>query len=89
MEICRLEIKAVPNASRSEIVGLLDGVLKVRIQAPPIEGRANLALCSFLSEVLGLHKRSVRLLKGDSSCRKIIEIEGMSFNTVMKRLGLG
>jgi uncharacterized protein (TIGR00251 family) len=83
---CRIEIKAVPNAPKSEVVGWLGDALKVKIHAPPVEGKANQALCEFLAKELDLSKRAVRLLQGDASRKKILEIEGMTREQVVERL---
>ena len=77
-DILRLEIKAVPNAPRSEVVGWLGDALKVKLHAPPVEGKANAELCSFLSGTLGLPKNAVRLDRGATSRKKIVVIEGLS-----------
>ena len=87
MASCRLEIKAIPNAPRSEVVGWLGDALKVKVHAPPVEGKANAALCVFLAETLGLPKHSVRLAQGDPSRRKLLEIEGLSLQELMVALG--
>jgi uncharacterized protein (TIGR00251 family) len=86
MNGCRIEIKAVPNAPKSEVVGWLGDALKVKIHAPPVEGKANQALCEFLAKELDLSKRAVRLLQGDASRKKILEIEGMTREQVVERL---
>jgi len=52
MNSCLLTIKAVPNAPRSEVVGWMGDTLKVRLKAPPVDGKANTELCRFLAEVL-------------------------------------
>jgi uncharacterized protein (TIGR00251 family) len=80
----KLRIRATPNASRSEVAGWEDDtqvgrVLKVRVAAPPVEGRANAALREFLAKTLGLPKSKVILEKGGSSRFKSFEIpEGTS-----------
>jgi hypothetical protein len=88
MASCRLEIKAVPNAPKSEVVGWLGDALKVKVHAPPVEGKANEELCSFLAEMLGLPKRAVQLDRGASSRKKIVLIEGLALGEVVQRLGL-
>ena len=59
-----LSVLVVPNAKQNEIVGWVDGALKVRIAAPPIEGRANEALIRFLAEHLDLSPSEICLEKG-------------------------
>jgi len=68
----KLIVRAVPNASRSEICGWEEDpragrVLRVKIAAPPVEGKANAALREFLAKSLGLPKSKVELEKGDTS----------------------
>ena len=83
---CRLEIKAVPNAPRSEVVGWLGEALKVKVHAPALEGKANQELCEFLAKTLGLPKRAVRLAQGDSSRKKLVEIDGLTREEIIRRL---
>ena len=79
---CTLAIKAIPNAPRSEIVGWLGEALKVKVHAPPVEGRANDALCEFLAETLGLPRRAVTLVRGDTSRQKLVRIDGLTLAEV-------
>jgi uncharacterized protein (TIGR00251 family) len=70
----RLAVQITPNAKRTEVIGVLDGVLKIRLQAQPIEGKANAALVRYLADVLGVPKGAVAITHGSTSKRKIIEI---------------
>jgi uncharacterized protein (TIGR00251 family) len=70
----RLALQITPNAKRSEAVGVFDGMLKIRLQAQPIEGKANEALVRYLAGVLGVPKSAVAITHGHASKRKIIEI---------------
>ena len=74
----KFSVKAVPGASRSGIVGWLGEDLKVRIQAPATDGKANDALCEFLAAEFGLPKNAVRIASGFSSRKKIVEADGLS-----------
>lgn len=85
---CLLTIKAVPNASRSEIVGWMGDVLKVRLKAPPVDGKANAELCRFLAATLGLPKSAVTLATGGSSREKRLRIEGLTSEEMHQRLNL-
>jgi uncharacterized protein (TIGR00251 family) len=87
-ESCTLAIKAIPNAPRSEVIGWLGDALKVKVHAPPVEGRANEVLCEFLAESLGLPRRAVTVLRGDTSRQKIIRIDGLSLAEVKTKLGV-
>lgn len=88
MSSCRISIKAVPNAPRSEVAGWLGEDLKVKVHAPAVEGKANEELCRFLAEELGLPKRAVQLAQGDKSRKKVIEIDGLDLPAVKARLRL-
>jgi len=70
-----LLVSVMPNAKRTEVDGLHDGALRVRLAAPPIEGRANEALVAWLAKSLGVPRRDVTLLRGESSRRKQLAID--------------
>jgi hypothetical protein len=86
MADCTLELKIIPNAPRNEVVGWLGPVLKVKVHAPALEGRANEELLGFLAEKLGLPRRAVTLLRGDKSRQKVIRITGLDLATARARL---
>jgi uncharacterized protein (TIGR00251 family) len=85
-KFCTLAIKAIPNAPRHQVVGWLGAALKVKVHAPPLEGRANDALCEFLAEELGLPRRAVTVLRGDTSRQKIVRINGLTLDEARARL---
>jgi len=68
----RLEIKAVPGASKTEFAGVKDGRLRIRLAAAPENGKANAELLNFLSKMLGCPKRDLRFLSGEKSRLKTI-----------------
>jgi uncharacterized protein (TIGR00251 family) len=70
-----LRVAVVPNARRTEVDGLHDGALKLRLAAPPVEGRANEMLVEWIAAALGLPRRSVRIARGAAARRKSIEID--------------
>jgi len=70
----RITVQVTPNAKKTEIIGLLDDVLKIRLQAQPIEGKANEALIRYLAEMLGVSKSAVTVTHGQTSRRKIVEV---------------
>ncbi|HLS85339.1 MAG TPA: DUF167 domain-containing protein [Burkholderiales bacterium] len=71
-----LDLHVQPGAKRTEVAGLHDGRLKVRLAAPPVEGKANEALIEFLSQELNVPRRSVRIASGAASRRKRVVVEG-------------
>ena len=78
----RVDVHVQPRASRSEIIGLHGAALKVRLQAPPVEGAANEALVSLLAERLNVPRRAVRVVAGATSRAKTVEIEGTTEDEV-------
>lgn len=63
-----------PGAKKTEVVGLHGDALKIRLAAPPVDGKANAALISFVAERLGLTKSAVTLKSGQTSRRKVLEV---------------
>jgi uncharacterized protein len=82
---CTIAIKAIPNAPRSEVVGWLGDALKVKVHAPPVEGRANEVLCEFLADTLGLPRRAVTLVRGDTSRQKVVRVAGVTLEQLHAR----
>jgi len=69
-----LRVAVTPNAPRTQADGLHDGCLRVRLHAPPVDGKANDALVAWLAAELGLPRRGVQLLRGDTARRKQLGI---------------
>ena len=88
MSNTRIEIslRVYPNAARNQIAGFSDGILQVKIAAPPVRGKANKELVAFLSRVLGIGKSYIAILQGHTSRNKVITIDGLSREDIMKRL---
>jgi uncharacterized protein len=70
----RLSVQVTPNAKKSEATGIVDDVLKIRLQAQPIEGKANEALIRYLAEMLGVPRSSVQITHGLTGRRKTVEL---------------
>ena len=83
---CRLKVKAVPGASRSEIVGRLGEALKVRVAAPPEGGKANREILELLAEKLGLPATGVSLVSGAASPAKVVALRGVTAEQAWARL---
>jgi uncharacterized protein (TIGR00251 family) len=79
----RLRVQVTPNAKKSEIVGVQDGALKIKLQAQPIEGKANDALVRFLAGLLGVPRRTVTLTHGATSRLKVLEV-GLDYEAVLQ-----
>lgn len=84
----KLTLFIQPKASKNEIIGPHNGALKVKIMAPPVDGKANAELVEFLSEILGIPKRQIEILKGETGRNKSVEITGLTAEEVSIKLGL-
>jgi uncharacterized protein (TIGR00251 family) len=83
-----LLLKAVPGASRDQIAGVLGERLKVRVAAPPEDGKANAAICRLLTGALGVPSRSVTIVAGQTRAEKTARVDGLSAAQVAARLGV-
>ena len=79
-------VRVQPRASKDEIAGEMGGALKVRLQAPAVEDRANEALIAFLAQLLKTPKSAVRILSGERSRTKRLEIRGVTQQQVLALL---
>ena len=86
MEEARISVHAQPNAGKDEVVGWRDGVLWLRVAAPPLKGEANAALVAFLARRLGVSRREVFIVSGAASRNKVVAIAGLEQEQVFARL---
>lgn len=70
----RLSVQITANAKKTEAIGVLDDALKLKLQAQPIEGKANEALVKFLAKALGVPRSAVTITHGQTNKRKLIEV---------------
>jgi uncharacterized protein (TIGR00251 family) len=82
----QIQVKAVPGASRSRIVGWLGDHLKVAVAAPPEGGKANKAICEVLAKALGVKPQDVQVATGASNPRKKVLVAGLTVEQVRERL---
>jgi hypothetical protein len=82
----RLELRVVPGARRPGVVGRHGAAWKIRVAAPPEDGRANQAVLGLLAETLRLPRRAVSIVAGSGSRDKIVECEGLSGEEIETRL---
>jgi uncharacterized protein len=83
-----LQVRLIPRAGREEIAGERDGRIVVRVTAPPVEGRANAALCRLLARQARVGLRRVSIVRGQSSRDKVVRVEGIDDAALRSRLGL-
>jgi uncharacterized protein (TIGR00251 family) len=82
-------VQVRPNSSRNEVLGFRDGVLHIKIAAPPIKGKANQELIAFMSDILGVGRSNLAIEKGITSKRKIIRITGLTQSQVIECIQKG
>jgi len=80
-------VRVLPRSSRNEVVGVSDGVLRVKLTAPPVEGAANKALVEFFSRTLKVAKSRITIITGQTGRNKTIHISGMKKEDLSALLG--
>jgi len=81
-----LFVKVQPRARRNEVGEVLGSELKVKVTAPPVDSAANEALVKFLAETLGCGRGSIRLVRGQTSRHKVLEVRGVALDGMAARL---
>ena len=71
----RIAVHVQPGARVSEVFGEVGDALKIRLNAPPVDGKANEALIAFIAEKLSVRQRDIRILRGQTSRQKLIDID--------------
>lgn len=89
MENTRIAVRVIPRARANELAGERDGVLLVRVTAPPEGGRANAALCRVIAKRAGVGTRSVSIVRGASSRQKVVQVDGISAADLARTLEIG
>lgn len=81
----RFAVRLAPRAARDDVDGVVDGVLRARVSAPPVDGAANDALMRLLADRLGIPRRDVRLVSGASSRHKVVAVDGVPPEAIVAR----
>ena len=81
-----MPVRVVPRAGRTALDGVVEGALRVRLAAPPVEGAANRALVEFLAELLGVPKRDITIVRGERGRRKLVQVRGLTADELRRRL---
>ena len=82
-----LTLHIQPGAKKTEVAGEHGDALKIRLAAPPVDGKANAALLEFIADRLGVAKNAVTLKSGQTSRRKVVEVSGTSEGVAAKLFG--
>lgn len=85
-ETSRITVRLALRASRDEVAGFDGEVLRVRVTAPPVDGRANIALLRLLAKRLSVARGDVRVVAGLASRDKVVVVDGLSVAEVRRRL---
>ncbi|MBA2460313.1 MAG: DUF167 domain-containing protein [Actinobacteria bacterium] len=83
-----LTIRLQPRARRNAIGDERDGVLRVIVAAPPVDGQANAALCKLIAKRAGVARGSVSVVRGERSREKVVRVEGLAPSELRRALGL-
>lgn len=83
----RFEVKVQPRSSQNRIAGVVEGVLKIKLTSPPVEGKANQALINLLARFFAVPRRNITLVRGETSTNKLIEIKGIDKATLITKAG--
>ncbi len=83
-----IAIKAVPGSSRDQIVGPLGDRLKIKVAAPPEDGKANVAICALIAHAVGTAPRNVSVVSGHSRPEKTVAVTGVTLESVAAALGV-
>ncbi|HLH30681.1 MAG TPA: DUF167 domain-containing protein [Terriglobia bacterium] len=81
-----LKIRVIPNARKTEFAGYREGELLLRLNAPPVDGKANKAAVEFVARYFGVSRSSVELVGGERSRHKIFEIVGLERSDLERKL---
>lgn len=84
--VARISIKVQPCSANDRIVGESNGEWKIAVTAPPVEGRANAAVIELLSHCFAVPRSAFKIVRGEKSCRKVIEVSGISAELAGQRL---
>lgn len=84
----KINVQVSPNARHNEVVGFESDILKVKVAAPPLQGKANKELIKFLGQTLKISRGSITIERGLTSRNKVIAIVGLDRAEIVKRLGV-
>lgn len=86
MPAALLAVRVQPRAKRDEVVGKRGDAVVIRVAAPPVDGKANVALCRFVAARVGVPRGAVSVVRGESSRDKLLRVEGVESDAVRAAL---
>ena len=84
-----LTLRATPRSSRDEIAGIAGEALRIRLRAPPVDGKANKALLCLLADTLNVPRNRLQILGGETNRNKRVFVSGLNEQEARRRIGLG
>jgi uncharacterized protein (TIGR00251 family) len=82
----RFAVRVIPGASKNEVAGIQDGALKIKLTAPPVEGKANRACVEFLAGLLGVRRAALEITSGEKSRKKTVTVTSLARVELEERL---
>ncbi len=86
---CKLKVRVQPKASRNQVAGYDEGTLRVRVTAPPTEGKANAGVIALLAKTLGVSKSKLSIVRGHDSRNKMVSVDTLTEQEVRRRIEAG
>lgn len=84
-----IAVRVTPRAHADEVVGCREGVLLVRVSAPPVDGRANAAVCRMIARRVGVSPGRVTVIRGERARDKLVRVQGVGVEDLRRRLHAG
>jgi uncharacterized protein len=81
-------VQVLPRSSKCALAGIQEGAIRLKLTAPPVEGRANEECLEFLAELLGIKKGQMDIIRGHKSRKKLVQIDGLTREQLVARLSL-
>jgi len=79
-------VKVIPRASKNQIAGVEGDAIKIRLRAPPVDGKANDALIEFLADALNVRRAQVEIITGQTSRHKVVRVRGITATQIEEKL---
>jgi uncharacterized protein len=83
-----ITVRLQPRARRDEVVGVRDGKVVIRVTAPPVDGKANDALCRLIAKKAGVAPSKVSVVRGHTAREKVVRVEGIDESALRAALGV-
>ncbi|MEX2106239.1 MAG: DUF167 domain-containing protein [Solirubrobacterales bacterium] len=82
----KIDVRLRPRGHKNELMGVEDGVLQARVSAPPVDGKANAALCKLIAKRVGVAPSRVSVVRGEKSREKLVQVEGVDAEALRRAL---